>query len=1002
MARIKLFGEERKQFLFLMMMFVISNMSIFSVKAQFPPAGSCISTDFQLVAATLTGGDACNTCTPGTEITRTLTLSIQNNTLLPRTSFAFWGTLQIFDGTTNTLKSSTPIKGCNGPISPLPRTSLSFGNITYTCGDNLQITNLYLAWSNSTCPLDSSLIAPQCGTLPSIVINSGVNGSFVVTNVKCFGAHTGAIDLSPTGGTGPYSYSWVGSNGGVVPSGQSTNQDLTGLVAGTYTVTITDSKNCTITKDTTVTQPASAIAVVLTSQKNTCFGESTGAINITASGGTPPYTYSWWSSPLVLLVDPDAEDQTGLAAGTYNVRVTDANGCSTAPLSVTITQPATALSSSITAQTMACYGSSTGSVTVAGSGGASPYSYSIDGTNFGSSGTFSGLAAGDYTITVKDANGCTTTQAVTITQPTAALSASITEQTNICFGEGTGSVTVAGAGGTAPYTYSIDGTHFGSSSMFGKLAAGDYTITVKDANGCTTTQDVTITQSAAPSASITAQTNVACFGDKTGSVTLAGSGGTAPYTYTIDGTSFNPSGIFSGLAAGFYKTAVKDANGCTTTQAVTITQPAAALSASITAQTNVDCFGNSTGSVTVAGYGGTSPYTYSIDGTNFGSSGSFSGLAAGNYTITVADANGCTTTQNVTITQAAAALSASITAQTNVDCNADNTGSVTVAGSGGTSPYSYSLDATNFGSSGTFSGLTAGSYTITVRDANSCTTTQAVTILSPVFCGGHFFHTGTTCSKFESGTTQLEMVCVKISKGRISNATPGVFFYYTYLTSPGGTFTVDIIQSATCGSKLFSVQKDQVNAWTFSGCTKIATGSSVTGNPSTGRITISGVPAGTQIVLSVKYDVKSIINGTLSSDPCNYSFVSKIGGVIQANSGGSLKVGSNCTSTTAPITINAPSDKQISPVDHLSVSAYPNPFTDKVTFSITSPVSGKASLDIYDILGQKLHNVYQGYLFAGRGQVIEYAIPSSIYKSTLIYTLKVGDQQVNGKLIQIK
>src|SRR5206468_2614421 len=184
--------------------------------------------------------------------------------------------------------------------------------------------------------------------------------------------------------------------------------------------------------------------------------------------------------------------------------------------------------------------------------------YAIDGVTFGNSGTFNNLAPGSYTVTVKDANGCTTTQGVTITQPASALGSSISSQTNVaCFGNSTGSVTVAGSGGTAPYTYANDGTTLSARETMSNLAAGGY---------------------------------------------------------AIDGVTFGNSGTFSNLAAGSYTIAVKDANGCTTTQPVTITQPAAALGSSISSQTNVACFGGSTGSVTVAGSGGTSPYTFSKDG----------------------------------------------------------------------------------------------------------------------------------------------------------------------------------------------------------------------------------------------------------------------------------------------------------------------------------------------------------------------------------------------------
>src|SRR5204862_490570 len=219
------------------------------------------------------------------------------------------------------------------------------------------------------------------------------------------------------------------------------------------------------------------------------------------------------------------------------------------------------------------------SVTVTGSGGTSPYSYAIDGTTFGASGTFSSLGAGSYAITVKDAHGCTTTQAVTITQPASALGSSISSQTNVaCFGGSTGSVTVAGSGGTSPYTFSKDGVNFGASGTFSSLAAGSYTITVKDANGCTTTQPVTITEPAAAlNSSISSQTNVGCFGGSTGSVTVAGSGGTSPYTYAIDGTKIGRASSRERLSVGVYTVTVKEDNGCTTTQQDKITEPARAL-----------------------------------------------------------------------------------------------------------------------------------------------------------------------------------------------------------------------------------------------------------------------------------------------------------------------------------------------------------------------------------------------------------------------------------------
>src|SRR6185437_13912658 len=147
--------------------------------------------------------------------------------------------------------------------------------------------------------------------------------------------------------------------------------------------------------------------------------------------------------------------------------------------------------------------------------------------------------------------------------------------------------------------------------VFSGLAAGTYTLTVKDVNGCTGTATKTLTQpTAAVAASVSASTNVNCFGGSTGSITVAGSGGTTPYTYS-DGGTFQASNVFSGLTAGTYTLTVKDVNGCTGTVTKTLTQPAATITASVSASTNVNCFGGTTGSITVSGTGGTTPYTYS-------------------------------------------------------------------------------------------------------------------------------------------------------------------------------------------------------------------------------------------------------------------------------------------------------------------------------------------------------------------------------------------------------
>ncbi|MBS4044149.1 MAG: tandem-95 repeat protein, partial [Chitinophagaceae bacterium] len=469
----------------------------------------------------------------------------------------------------------------------------------------------------------------------------------------------------------------------------------------------------------------SYLTVGIGSQTNiNCFGNSTGAVSVTAAGGVTPYQYKLDNGSY-----QSSSSFSGLSAGSYVVYVKDVNNCIQS-VNVTITQPSAPLSSSISSQTnVNCFGQSTGSATVSTSGGTSPYTYSWNTSPVQTTATATGLAAGTYTVTVTDNKGCTTTANVTITQPSAPLSSSISSQTNVnCFGQSTGSATVSTSGGTSPYTYSWNTSPVQTTATATGLAAGTYTVTVTDNKGCTTTVNVTITQpSAALNSSISSQTNVNCFGQSTGSATVSTSGGTSPYTYSWNTSPVQTTATASGLAAGTYTVTVTDNKGCITTANVTITEPSAALSANVPTQTNVNCFGQSTGSATVSTSGGTAPYTYSWNTSPVQTTATATGLAAGTYTVTVTDNKGCITTANVTITQPSAALSSNISSQTNVNCFGQSTGSATVTTSGGTSPYTYSWNTSPVQTTATASGLAAGTYTVTVTDNKGCTTTANVT-----------------------------------------------------------------------------------------------------------------------------------------------------------------------------------------------------------------------------------------------------------------------------------
>jgi len=449
-------------------------------------------------------------------------------------------------------------------------------------------------------------------------------------------------------GAGFSSYYWY--------SDSTTLQTLTATKSGNYIVSVTDANSCTANASVTITQPVILSgSTVVTSVA--CFGGSTGAVNLTVSGGTAPYTYLWSNGATT-------EDLTAVIAGIYSVTITDGNNC-TLVISNTINEPASALSGTITAQVnVSTFGGNDGSVTVDGSGGTSPYLYSLDGGAYQASGTFSSLIAGNYTVTVQDLNLCSFDVPVTITQPFVPLTGAITSQTDVlCFGNATGSVTVTGIDGVAPYEYSLNGGTYQLSGTFNSLIAGIYTVTIRDTYSNTYDVPVTITQPGAALSVATSKEDVNCNGSSDGIAVALASGGTGVYTYSWNTTPVQVADTATGLNPGTYTVTVTDANACTITADVTITEPAElTIEAS---STDATCPDSNDGSVTLDISGGTVPYSViwlnSTETTTVRNN-----LLPGTYSAVVTDANGCTKTISATVTQPTPITFTS--ALTNVSC----------------------------------------------------------------------------------------------------------------------------------------------------------------------------------------------------------------------------------------------------------------------------------------------------------------------------------------------
>ena len=488
-----------------------------------------------------------------------------------------------------------------------------------------------------------------------------LSASASTMDVSCNGGSDGTVDLTVTGGTAPYTYAW---------SNTATTEDMIGLTAGTYSVTVTDANGCTATELVTVSEPT-AIGIATSTTDVSSNGGNDGKVTTTVTGGTAPYTYAWNNTA-------NTKDLTGVTAGTYAVTVTDANGC-TATKSVEVKEPAALEIKTNIDRNVSCNGGSDGKATANVNGGTAPYAYLW--SNGASTAIISGVPAGTYTIYITDANGVEKNSTVTITEPTV-LSASASTMDVSCNGGSDGTVDLTVTGGTAPYTYAWSNTAT-TEDMIG-LTAGTYSVTVTDANGCTATELVTVSEPTAIGIA-TSTTDVSSNGGNDGKVTTTVTGGTAPYTYAWNNTANTKD--LTGVTAGTYAVTVTDANGCTATKSVEVKEPAA-LEIKTNIDRNVSCNGGSDGKATANVNGGTAPYAYLWS--NGASTAIISGVPAGTYTIYITDANGVEKNSKVTITEPTV-LTASASA-TDVSCNGGNDGTVDLTVTGGIAPYSLCLE----------------------------------------------------------------------------------------------------------------------------------------------------------------------------------------------------------------------------------------------------------------------------------------------------------------------
>ncbi|MBK6820113.1 MAG: hypothetical protein IPG85_11210 [Bacteroidetes bacterium] len=646
-----------------------------------------------------------------------------------------------------------------------------------------------------------------------------------VCNMPC----TGSAQANAAGGTQNYTYSITAPGVINVNTGA-----ITGLCAGTYTITSTDNNSCTATTVLTVNHPM--LGVNISNITNIlCFGDCNATAQANNIGGVNPITYSI-TAPGV--INANNGSMNGLCAGTYTVTVTDATMC-TGTASFTITQ-APVLNATVTnISQLACNGPCNGTAQTNVLGGTPVYTYAITAPGIiNATGAISGLCAGNYTVTVTDANLCTTTTTFTVSQPQP-IGVNITNITNItCNGLCNGTAQASGNGGVPAYTYTISAPGIiNPTGAISGLCAGTYTVTVTDANLCTITSSFRVTQLPALNLNVTNITNILCNGMCNGTAQAIASGGAPNYTYAITAPgSVNATGAMSNLCAGSYTVSVTDANLCTATMTFMITEPQPT-SVNISNITNITCNGFCNGTAQATGVGGTPNYTYSISAPGIiNATGAITALCAGSYTVTVTDANLCTATTTFSVVQLPG-LTASISNIANVTCNGMCNGTAQTTCVGGAPAYSYSITAPGIiNAAGAISNLCVGTYTVTVSDINLCTATTTFTISEPLPISISISNiTNITCNGLCNGTAQATGLggtpsySYSITSPAIINAGSGAMSGLC-----AGTYTVSITDANGCtATTLLTLAQPPALTWTQNTATNITCNGGIDGSITT-------------------------------------------------------------------------------------------------------------------------------------------------------------------------
>ncbi|MBI5539621.1 MAG: gliding motility-associated C-terminal domain-containing protein [Bacteroidia bacterium] len=659
-------------------------------------------------------------------------------------------------------------------------------------GGQAQISNVFSGLSSGTynykvydangCSVSSAV--PVIISNPPLLSATAVGSS----QVSCFNASDGTITVSAFGGTGSYSYTL---NGG---SAQSSNI-FSGLSAGSYSVMVYDVNGCPslACAPIVILNPAQLTVSATGSSQVSCYNSSDGSITASAVGGTGAYSYSLNGGNA-----QTSNSYSGLSSGTYNIVVSDINGCSaTVESPIIILNPALLSVSAVGSYQVSCHNYNDGLLTVSANGGTGLYSYSINGGNVQGSNVFTALPAGSYNFIVVDINGCSASGSapVVIANPDLLTASAVGSAQVSCYNYSDAEITVSADGGTGVYSYTLNNGTPQSSNSFSGLPNGSYSIIVSDVNGCSVSLNnaVFIDNPKPVTVSAVGSAQVSCFDSNDGVITVSANGGTGSYTYWLNNGTSQSSNVFSGLLSGLYVISVTDQNGCMAgVDGIAIVNPTL-LTANAEGSSQVSCYNSSDGVINVNVTGGTGSYSYSLNGGTPQSSNVFSGLSSGSFLINVTDENGCLTGTHVININNPPQLSLSTEGSSQVSCYNSSDGLVIAIATGGTGAYSYSLNGGVAQSSNEFYGLSGGSYVVNVTDQNGCLAiAPSIQIANP-----------NALTLTAHGSPQV--TCYNSSDGVISVNASGGTGAYSYSLNGGSSQSSNIFSGLFSGSYVINV-----------------------------------------------------------------------------------------------------------------------------------------------------------------------------------------------------